>query len=165
MHHATAQGIDRARHQNRASRAAAAREGPWPRGTPELDAGRDAALGRAVVAAMRRRVADLRRRLPPHGRAVADNASVRPPPPGTVLDGKYVLEASIGHGRFGTVYRARHVALQRPVALKLLHDAARLAAADFQQFRIEAEALARLDHPNIVTVLDFGIDPADGGLP
>ncbi len=114
---------------------------------------------------MRRRVADLRRRLPPHGRAVADNASVRPPPPGTVLDGKYVLEASIGHGRFGTVYRARHVALQRPVALKLLHDAARLAAADFQQFRIEAEALARLDHPNIVTVLDFGIDPADGGLP
>ena len=90
---------------------------------------------------------------------------MRPPPPGTVLDGKYVLEALIGRGRSGTVYRARHVALQRQVAIKVLHDAARLAAADFQQFRVEAEALARLDHPSIVAVLDFGIDPVDGGVP
>ena len=41
--------------------------------------------------------------------------------PGGVLDGKYILRSTIGGGRFGTVYRALHIALQKPVAVKVLH--------------------------------------------
>ena len=85
--------------------------------------------------------------------------------PGGVLDGKYVLLAPIGGGRFGTVYRALHIALQRPVAVKLLHAGDRIAADDFEQFRVEAEALGRLNHPHVVGVTDFGIDPRGGGTP
>ncbi|MEZ5417307.1 MAG: protein kinase [Vicinamibacterales bacterium] len=85
--------------------------------------------------------------------------------PGGVLDGKYVLLAPIGGGRFGTVYRALHIALQKPVAVKLLHAGDRVAADDFEQFRVEAEALGRLNHPHVVGVTDFGIDPRGEGTP
>lgn len=88
-----------------------------------------------------------------------------PPTPGTVLDGKYLLQDVIGHGRFGTVYRAVHVSLQKPVAVKVLHGGLRLAADDFLRFRTEAEALGRLSHPHVVAISDFGVDPVDGGLP
>ncbi len=83
---------------------------------------------------------------------------------GAVLDGKYILQAPLGGGRFGTVYRALHIALQKPVAIKLLH-AAHLSARDFEQFRVEAEALGRLAHPHIVGVIDFGVDPHGAGTP
>lgn len=63
----------------------------------------------------------------------------------------------LGQGGMGTVYAARHPRLPRDVALKLLvadpHDAA--AAARFDR---EAETIARLDHPGIVSVLDRGVD-------
>lgn len=84
---------------------------------------------------------------------------------GAVLDGKYVLHAALGSGRFGTVYRATHVALQKPVAVKVLRTGGAAAARDFERFRVEAEALGRLDHPHIVRVTDFGVDPSDAGLP
>ncbi len=84
---------------------------------------------------------------------------------GTVLDGKYVLTSPIGGGRFGTVYAATHIALQKAVAVKVLHAGDALAARDFARFRVEAEALGRLDHTNIVRVTDFGIDPAGAGTP
>jgi serine/threonine protein kinase len=86
-------------------------------------------------------------------------------PVGSVLDGKYLLLAAIGGGRFGAVYRATHIALQKTVAVKVLHGADRLAARDFEQFRVEAEALGRLAHPNIVGVIDFGVDPRGDGTP
>lgn len=85
--------------------------------------------------------------------------------PGTVLDAKYVLHAALGAGRFGTVYRATHIALQKPVAVKLLHPGERLAGGDFEQFRVEAEALGRLSHRHIVGVIDFGVDPRGVGTP
>ena len=84
---------------------------------------------------------------------------------GGVLDGKYVLLAPIGGGRFGTVYRAVHIALQKPVAVKVLHAGDQVAARDFEQFRVEAEALGRLNHPHIVGVTDFGVDPRGQGTP
>jgi CHASE2 domain-containing sensor protein len=84
---------------------------------------------------------------------------------GVVLDAKYLLQSRIGGGRFGVVYRAVHIALQKTIAVKVLEAGERLGALDFQQFRVEAEALGRLSHPHIVGVTDFGVDPGGGGTP
>lgn len=69
--------------------------------------------------------------------------------------GKYVVDGLLGQGGNGAVYRARDSVLGRAVALKLLkpelvHDATMLG-----RFRDEAEAMAQLNHPNVLTVFDF----------
>jgi serine/threonine protein kinase len=80
-----------------------------------------------------------------------------------LLGGRYRLEERLGEGGLGVVWRARHVGLQRDVALKLLraapHDAQALA-----RFQREAEALGRLRHPHVVEVTDFGVD-GESGVP
>src|SRR4051812_7600561 len=82
---------------------------------------------------------------------------------GTVIDGRYRLDALLGKGGMGVVYRAEHVALRRTVAVKLLHPS--LAAGSDLRSRFEREAIAigRIDHPNCVSVTDFG-KLADGSL-
>ena len=82
---------------------------------------------------------------------------------GTVIDGRYRLDALLGKGGMGVVYRAEHVALRRTVAVKLLHPS--LAAVPDLRSRFEREAIAigRIDHPNCVTVTDFG-KLGDGSL-
>jgi serine/threonine-protein kinase len=80
-----------------------------------------------------------------------------------VLDGRYRIDAVLGTGGMGRVYRGEHTGLGRIVAIKVLHaDMGRNkeAAARFQR---EALASGRLDHPNIVGVSDFGVLD-DGGL-
>jgi serine/threonine protein kinase len=75
---------------------------------------------------------------------------------GHTLDEKYRLEDRLGIGGMGTVYRAIHLLIDRPVAVKVLNprfvedDAART------RFRREARAAGRLQHDNAVTVTDFG---------
>lgn len=70
--------------------------------------------------------------------------------------GPYVLEAWLGAGGMGTVYRARHERMKRTVAVKILHGA-RTARPDQQRrFQREIEVAARLRHPNIVTAFDAG---------
>jgi serine/threonine-protein kinase len=77
--------------------------------------------------------------------------------------GKLVIEALIGRGGVGTVYKARHRELQMPVAVKVLHESFQ-ADIDFcRRFYAEALAASRLDHPNITRVIDFGQEP-DGQL-
>ena len=71
------------------------------------------------------------------------------------IDG-YEIEALLGRGASGVVYRARHKRLGRTVALKLAPDGADLTESQRQRFRQEAEALAQLRHPNIVQVFDVG---------
>ncbi len=70
--------------------------------------------------------------------------------------GKYELLEMIGQGGGGTVYRARHLALGRIVALKTLHHDT-TAIENQNRFRIEAEAASRLQHPHIVQILEVGV--------
>jgi serine/threonine protein kinase len=82
---------------------------------------------------------------------------------GEIIDGRYRLDALVGRGGMGMVYRAEHVAIRRTVAIKLLHPS--LAGLPELRSRFEREALAigRIDHPNCVNVTDFG-GLADGSL-
>src|SRR4051794_18812709 len=75
---------------------------------------------------------------------------------GAILGGCYRIEAEIGHGGIGVVYRARNTKLEQSVALKVLRSEA-VAAAQRSRFEREAKALAALRHPNIVTILDCGV--------
>jgi serine/threonine-protein kinase len=67
----------------------------------------------------------------------------------------YEVEAVLGRGGMGVVYRARHLALKRTVALKML-AAGHSHPADRARFKAEAEAVARLQHPNIVQIHEIG---------
>jgi serine/threonine-protein kinase len=75
---------------------------------------------------------------------------------GQTIAGKFVIEARIAAGSSGTVFRARQPALDRTVALKLLHEDFARDPMFIERFKREARAASRLDHPNSVRVLDFG---------
>lgn len=66
----------------------------------------------------------------------------------------YTVETEIGRGGMGVVYRARHLALNRTVAVKLIRDRLLADADSIARFRKEAEIAARLNHPNIVQIYD-----------
>ena len=66
------------------------------------------------------------------------------------------MEAVLGRGGMGVVYKARHLRLNRPVALKMLLAGAYAGPAERERFLREAEAVAGLRHPNIVQVYDVG---------
>ena len=75
---------------------------------------------------------------------------------GQTLDDKYRLEARLGIGGMGTVYRARHVLIDRAVAVKVLNPRFGEDEAARERFRREARAAGRIHHTNAVTVTDFG---------
>jgi ABC-type multidrug transport system ATPase subunit/tRNA A-37 threonylcarbamoyl transferase component Bud32 len=77
--------------------------------------------------------------------------------PGQKLAERFRVEAEIGRGAFGRVYRARDELLDRPVAVKLLLPRARTRLEEQQHFLREARTIARLDHPNIVPLYDAGV--------
>src|SRR5271155_673396 len=74
--------------------------------------------------------------------------------------GPYEIKSTLGVGGMGEVYRARDSRLNRDVAIKVLRqDSTTGASADLRsRFEREARAVAALNHPNIVSVFDFGID-------
>ncbi len=89
--------------------------------------------------------------------AVANSWSPEVQPGGTV--GRFKLVRELGRGGFGLVYEAVDGDLSRTVALKVVKPGTRLATRSDQWLMREAEAVARLNHPNIVTLHDFGKGP------
>jgi serine/threonine-protein kinase len=81
---------------------------------------------------------------------------------GTTLAGRYRVEARVGSGAMGAVYRAEQAGLGRHVALKIVNRDRQVDNATVQRFRREATALSALNHPNTVRVFDFG--STAGGL-
>jgi len=81
---------------------------------------------------------------------------------GAVLSGRYRLEAKLGSGGMSTVYLARDETLDRPVAVKVMHREMSEQADQLERFRQEAKAVAKIMHPNVVSVIDAG---EDGGHP
>jgi serine/threonine-protein kinase len=91
-----------------------------------------------------------------------DSASTSSKMIGTVLSGRYRLEAKLGSGGMSTVYLARDTTLDRSVAVKVMHREMSEQADQLERFRQEARAVAKLSHPNVVAVIDAG---EDGGFP
>ena len=75
---------------------------------------------------------------------------------GDVIAGRYAVEELVGVGGMSSVYRAHDRLLERDVALKILHSSYREDEEAVERFRREAQAVARLSHPNVVTVIDRG---------
>jgi serine/threonine-protein kinase len=77
---------------------------------------------------------------------------------GRELDGRYRLQARLGEGGLGVVYRARHLRLDRDFAIKVLQPEYAQNEGLRARFEREAKALGALTHPGVVGVTDFGID-------
>jgi serine/threonine protein kinase len=75
---------------------------------------------------------------------------------GQLIGERYEVEELVGTGGMSSVYRARDDVLERRVALKILHEHFSSDPEYVERFRREARAIARLNHPNIVTVIDRG---------
>jgi serine/threonine protein kinase len=78
---------------------------------------------------------------------------------GTLIGGRYRLDAVIGRGGMSTVYKAFDTVLERPVAIKLMHREIASDSDQLERFRREARAVAQLNHPNVVSVIDAGEEP------
>ena len=83
--------------------------------------------------------------------------------PPSVLDGKYALLRELGSGSSGTVYEAEHQIVGKHVAIKVMNASAFADPENRDHFVAEARAAARIAHPNVVDIYDFGLTAA--GMP
>jgi len=82
---------------------------------------------------------------------------------GREIAGRYRIQAKLGEGGMGAVYKAEQISLKRTVAVKLLRPEVASSQLLLRRFNAEAEAVAKLSHPNTVNIYDFGQD-SDGTL-
>src|SRR5688500_15504454 len=80
---------------------------------------------------------------------------------GRVLQQQYRLDKLLGEGGMGAVYRGEQLSVSRPVAIKLIAGKIAENPECVRRFRREAEAMAKLRHPNTVRLYDFGVADAD----
>jgi eukaryotic-like serine/threonine-protein kinase len=84
-------------------------------------------------------------------------------PIGKEIAGRYRILSKLGEGGMGAVYKAEQISLKRTCAVKILRPEVAGTAIVLRRFNAEAEAVAKLSHPNIVNIYDFGQD-TDGTL-
>ena len=82
---------------------------------------------------------------------------------GRTIAGKFAIESYVGGGAMGAVYKARQLALEKTVAIKVMHREMARDEKFVHRFKREAKAASKLDHPNSLRVIDFGEEP-DGLL-
>src|SRR5688572_25929604 len=82
--------------------------------------------------------------------------------PGAVLKGTYRVEAELGSGGMGTVYRATHIGLDKTMAVKVLSHRAISTPDSLARFEREAKVAGKVSHPAMTDVIDFGVE---GGTP
>jgi eukaryotic-like serine/threonine-protein kinase len=98
----------------------------------------------------------------PRGLVAADAPTLGTPSGvdvGVTIDGKYRIDALVGRGGMGAVYRARDTGLERDVAVKVVRGDLVASPEARERFKREAQLAARLHHPSIVTVFDYGTLP------
>src|SRR5262249_28459699 len=88
--------------------------------------------------------------------ALSQDTTQRPEEPAPQRLGPYTILERIGRGGMGVVYKARHVGLNRLVALKVLRAAADATARELARFQAEAQKLASLHDPHIVQIYEIG---------
>ena len=95
----------------------------------------------------------------PRAAAKRSHVAIRPDrlAPGQIVGGRYCIQSQVAVGGMGRIYAAEQVPLGRPVALKILDPRLTREHPDFRnRFLLEAASCARITHPNVVTVHDYG---------
>lgn len=77
--------------------------------------------------------------------------------PGCIVGSHYKIEEKLGYGGMGSVFKARHLHIERTVALKTMHGHHVTDPSTMARFKSEAQANISVSHPNLVTIYDFGI--------
>ncbi len=93
----------------------------------------------------------------PETKVISEDLTFSQVKPGVVLADRYRLEEPIGEGAFGMVYRAYHLGLQYPIAVKILKASVAYTPDAVARFQREGITACRVQHPNVVNIFDFGV--------